>query len=189
MSLEALKSRVPDYARDIRLNLGSLSGEPSLTAEQRAGTFVAAALASRNTEVTAAIVAEFAPHLSSEALEAAKAAASIMAMNNVYYRFTHLVGGDYANMPAKLRMNVMAKPGVDKATFELWSLAVSAVNGCGMCMENHERAVRQHGLTAEQVQAAVRIAAVVYAAATVLDGEAALADEVSLSLRDLRQVA
>jgi alkyl hydroperoxide reductase subunit D len=92
-----------------------------------------------------------------------------MAMNNIYYRFTHLVGGDYPNMPAKLRMNVMARPGVDKATFELWSLAVSAINGCGMCMESHERAVRQHGLTAEQVQAVVRIAAVVHATAVTLD--------------------
>src|SRR5277367_534842 len=124
---------------------------------------------------TAALVAEFGPQLSAEALAAAKAASSIMAMNNVYYRFTHLVGGDYPNMPARLRMNVMARPGVDKATFELWSLAVSAVNGCGICMESHERAVLQHGLTAEQVQAAVRIASVVYAAAAALDGEAAAA--------------
>jgi alkyl hydroperoxide reductase subunit D len=173
MSIEALKNRLPDYAKDIRLNLGSLAGEPSLTVEQRAGTFVAAALASRNADVTAAVLGEFAPLLSAGALDAVRSAAAIMAMNNVYYRFTHLVGGDYPTMPAKLRMNVMARPGVDKATFELWSLAVSAVNGCGMCMESHERAVRQHGLTAEQVQAAVRIAAVVHAAAAVLDGEAA----------------
>jgi len=172
MSIETLKARLPNHAKDIRLNLGSLATEPSLTVEQRAGTFIAAALAARNPEVTAAIMAEFAPNLSAEALEAAKAAAAIMAMNNVYYRFVHLVGGDYGTMPAKLRMNVMARPGVDKATFELWSLAVSAVNGCGMCMESHEHAVRQHGLTAEQVQAAVRIAAVVHAAAAVLDGMA-----------------
>jgi lipoyl-dependent peroxiredoxin subunit D len=173
MSIETLKNRLPDYAKDIRLNLGSLAGEPSLTAEQRAGIFIASALASRNAEVTAAIMAEFAPQLTIEALEAAKAAAAVMAMNNIYYRFIHLVGGDYPNMPARLRMNVMARPGVDRAVFELWSLAVSAVNGCGMCMESHERAVRQHGLTAEQVQSAIRIAAVVHAAATVLDGEAA----------------
>jgi alkyl hydroperoxide reductase subunit D len=171
MSLENLKSALPDYAKDIRLNLGSLATEPSLSTEQRAGTFIVSALASRNPAVTAAIIAEFAPQLSPESLTAAKAAAAIMAMNNVYYRFTHLVGGDYPNMPAKLRMNVMARPGVDKATFELWSLAVSAINGCGMCMESHERAVRQHGLTAEQVQASVRIAAVVHAVAATLDAE------------------
>jgi alkyl hydroperoxide reductase subunit D len=173
MSLDSLKDALPEYAKDIRLNLGSLATEPALSEEQRSGTFVAAALAARNPTVTAAILAEFGPRLSPEALTAAKAAAAIMAMNNIYYRFTHLVGGDYANMPAKLRMNVMARPGVDKATFELWSLAVSAVNGCGMCMESHEKAVRQHGLTAEQVQASVRIAAVIHAVAAVLDGEAA----------------
>jgi len=177
MSLESLKTALPDYAKDIRLNLGSLAAEPSLTDEQRGGAFIAAALAARNTGVTEALIAEFAPRLAPEALTAAKSAAAIMAMNNVYYRFTHLVGGDYPNMPARLRMNVMAKPGVDKATFELWSLAVSAVNGCGMCMESHERAVRQHGLSAEAVQAAVRIAAVVHAAAAVLDGEAAMRPE------------
>jgi alkyl hydroperoxide reductase subunit D len=175
MSIDALKTRLPDYAKDIRLNLGSLATEPSLTTQQRAGTFVAAALAARNAEVTAAITAEFAPQLSAEALSAARSAAAIMAMNNVYYRFTHLVGGDYPNMPAKLRMNVMARPGVEKADFELWSLAVSAVNGCGMCMESHEKVVRQAGLTQEQVQAAVRIAAVVHATAAVLDGEDAVA--------------
>lgn len=173
MSLDSLKDALPEYAKDIRLNLGSLATEPALSDEQRSGTFVAAALASRNPTVTAAILAEFGPRLSAEALTAAKASAAIMAMNNIYYRFTHLVGGDYPNMPAKLRMNVMARPGVDKGTFELWSLAVSVVNGCGMCMESHEKAVRQHGLTAEQVQASVRIAAVVHAVAAVLDGEAA----------------
>jgi alkyl hydroperoxide reductase subunit D len=171
MGLDALKAALPDYAKDIRLNLGSLAGEPALSAEQRGGTFIAAALAARNPAVTAAMLEAFAPALSAEALSAAKSAAAIMAMNNVYYRFTHLVGGDYPTLPAKLRMNVMARPGVDKATFELWSLAVSAVNGCGMCMESHERAVREGGLTSEQVQAAVRIAAVVHAAATVLDAE------------------
>lgn len=175
MSIESLKSRIPDYAKDLKLNLGSLATEPSLSQQQRAGTFVAAALASRNAEVSGAIVGEFGPLLSPEALAAAKAAAAIMGMNNVYYRFTHEVGGDYASMPARLRMNVMAKPGVDKADFELWSLAVSAVNGCAMCMESHEKVVRQAGMTQEQVQAAVRIAAVVHGVAAVLDGEDALA--------------
>ncbi len=175
MSIEHLKFRLPDYAKDLKLNLGSLATEPVLTQQQRAGTFIVAALASRNAEVTAAITAEFAPLLSAEALSAAKAAAAIMGMNNIYYRFTHLVGGDYPKLPAKLRMNVMAKPGVEKVDFELWSLAVSAVNGCGMCMESHEKVVRHGGLSSEQVQAAVRIAAVVHAVAATLDGEDALA--------------
>jgi len=174
MSIEALKERLPEYAKDIKLNLGSLAAEPSLTTQQRAGAFVASALASRNAEVTRAIISEFGPQLSAEALTAAKAAASIMAMNNVYYRFVHLVGGDYERLPAKLRMNVIGKPGVEKVDFELWALAVSAVNGCGMCLTSHEKVVREAGLSQDQVQVAVRIAAVVHAVAATLDGEDAL---------------
>jgi len=175
MSVEYLKSRLPEYAKDLKLNLGSLAVEPGLTEQQRAGCFVVSALASRNQEVTRAIFAEFVPQLSPEALNAAKAAAAIMAMNNVYYRFVHLVHGDYANLPARLRMNVIARPGVEKVDFELWSLAASAINGCGACMESHEKAVRHGGLGQEQVQAAVRIASVVHAIAVTLDGEGALA--------------
>jgi len=174
MSLDTLKAALPEYAKDIRLNVGSLATEPALSTEQRGGTFIAAAFATRNATVIRAVLDEYAPQLSPEAVTAAKSAGAIMAMNNVYYRFTHLVGGDYPKLPAKLRMNVMAKSGVDKATFELWSLAVSAINGCGMCMESHERGVREHGMTQEQVQAAVRIAAVVNAAAGTLDMEAAV---------------
>src|SRR5215467_3817194 len=173
MSIETLKARLPEHARDLRLNLSSLVSEPGLSEQQRAGAFIASALAARNAEVTAAVLAEFAPRLSAEALAAAKAAAAIMAMNNIYYRFTHLASApDYRTLPARLRMNVMAKPGVDKVDFELWSLAVSAINGCGLCIDSHEKVVHEHGLTTEQVQAAVRIAAVVHAVAATLDGEA-----------------
>jgi alkyl hydroperoxide reductase subunit D len=175
MSLESLRNDLPEYAKDQKLNLGTLATEPSLTQQQRAGTFVASAIASRNARVMRAILAEFGPQLSPEALGAAKAAASVMGMNNIYYRFTHLVGGDYATMPAKLRMNVIGKPGVEKVDFELWSLAVSAINGCGMCMESHEKVVLHGGLTKEQVQAAVRIASVVHATAVTMDAEEALA--------------
>ena len=175
MSIDALKNRIPDYAKDLKLNLGSLANETLLTQQQLAGTFIVSALASRNATVIADIVAEFGPKLSAEALSAAKAAAAIMGMNNVYYRFVHLAGGDYGNMPARLRMNVIGKPGVDKVDFELWSLAVSAINGCGMCIEAHEKTIRSHGLTTEQVQAAVRVAAVVHAVAVAIEGEASLA--------------
>ena len=99
-----------------------------------------------------------------------------MAMNNVYYRFVHLVGqDDYRTMPARLRMNALAKPGVEKADFELWSLAVSAVNGCGLCIESHEKVLREHAVSRETIQAAVRIAAVVHAVAVTLEADAAAA--------------
>ena len=166
MTLDTLKERLPDYAKDLKLNLSSLAAEPSLNERQRAGTFIATALASRNADVIAAVTNEFAPKLSVDALNAARAAASIMAMNNIYYRFTHLSSSpDYRQMPAKLRMNVIGKPGVEKVDFELWSLAVSAINGCGMCMEAHVHGVAKAGLTKQGAQSAIRIAAVINATA------------------------
>jgi alkyl hydroperoxide reductase subunit D len=172
MSIETLKDLLPEYARDLKLNLSSLAAEPLLTEQQRAGTFIACALASRHKATTNAIFAEFAPKLSPEALTAARAAAAIMGMNNIYYRFTHLASApDYKTLPARLRMNVIGKPGVEKADFELWCLAVSAINGCGICIDSHEKVLRAAGFTAEQVQASVRIAATVHAIAAALDGE------------------
>ena len=129
------------------------------------------------------MLASFAPQLSPEALAAAKAAAAIMGMNNIYYRFTHLASApDYKTLPARLRMNVIGKPGVDKADFELWCLAVSAINGCGTCIDSHEKVLRDAGLTTEQIQASVRIAAVVHAIAATLDGEAHSADLAAVTL-------
>lgn len=175
MSIETIREKLPDYAKDIRLNLSSLLSEDILTDQQKYGTIVASALASRNAEVIRAAVAEADGKLSAKAMEAAKAAAAIMGMNNIYYRFTHLVASDdYRTLPAKLRMNIIGKPGVEKADFELWSLAVSAVNGCGMCLDSHEAVLRKADVTKEAIQAAVRIASVVHAAAAILDGEDAL---------------
>ena len=180
MSLDLLKERLPDYARDLKLNLSSLAAEPVLNPQQRAGCFVAAALAANHAPTTEAVVGTFGAELSPEALNAAKIAAALMAMNNIYYRFVHLVHApDYKTLPAKLRMTAMAKPGVDKIDFELWSLVVSAINGCGMCLEAHEKACRDHGLSAEQIQAAVRIAAVVHAVARTLAAEAALSPQLA----------
>lgn len=174
MSIESLKAGLPDYARDLKLNLGSLASEQLLTAQQKAGSFLAAAFASRNATVTAALLAEFAPTLSPAALNGVKIAGAIMGMNNIYYRFVHLASApEYGKLPARLRMNAMANPGVEKADFELWSIVVSAVNGCGMCIDSHEKVLREHGVTTEQIQAAVRIGAVVHAVAAVLDAEAA----------------
>jgi len=174
MSIESLKSALPDYAKDIKLNLSAIASDQSLGDQRLWGSLLASALATRQAEVIAAIEFEARQRLAPEAITAVKAAHAVMAMNNVYYRFTHLVAAkDYATMPAKLRMNVMANPGVDKADFELWSLAVSAINGCGKCMDAHETELRKHGLTSQEVQTAVRAASIIHAVAAVLDGEQA----------------
>ncbi|MDD7909429.1 MULTISPECIES: carboxymuconolactone decarboxylase family protein [Pseudovibrio] len=170
MSIDSLKSALGDFAKDVRLNLGTMASDESLTAQQKYGLFVACGIASRNKTVKDAMIAEATPHLSAEALSAAKAAASIMGMNNVYYRFVHLSSNEqYGTMPAKLRMNVIGKPGVDKADFELWSLAVSAINGCGMCIDSHEAVLRKEGMTSEMIQTAVRYASIIQSAAIALE--------------------
>jgi alkyl hydroperoxide reductase subunit D len=176
MTIDSVRDALPDYAKDIKLNLSSLLNDSVLTEQQRWGTLLATALASRNARLVAAVSADAAQHLSPPALTAAKAAASIMAMNNIYYRFTHLASDpDYATMPARLRMNVIANPGVDKTDFELWSLAVSAINGCGKCIDAHDQVLRNAGVSREAIQQAVRIASVIHAVAATLDGEQSLA--------------
>jgi len=173
MSLDTLKEQLPDYAKDIRLNLTSIRNISSLTPVQLWGTAVASAHGTRSPEVIAAVEAEAAQHLDEAAFNAARAAAALMAMNNVYYRFVHLVKKpDYGQMRANLRMNIMANPGVDKHDFEMWSLAVSAINGCGMCIESHEANLAKEGATKEMIQDAVRIAAILNATAATLVGAA-----------------
>ena len=170
MSIDSLKSRIPDFAKDVRLNLSALASDETLTPQQKYGLIVACGIASRNKEVRTALELEAAPHLTPAALAAAKAAATIMGMNNVYYRFTHLVSNDeYRTLPAKLRMNVIGNPGVDKVDFELWALAVSAINGCGVCMDSHEAVARKANLSVEAIQAAVRFAAIIQSAAIALE--------------------
>ena len=173
MSLDALRDAIPDYAKDIRLNLGTLAAETLLSDQQKWGAFLASAFGARNKQVIEAVSRWTDDKLSAEAKNAVRSAAAIMAMNNVYYRATHLMASeDYLKMPAKLRMNALAAPSGEKVDFELWALAVSAINGCGMCLDSHEKAVRKAGISAEQVQAALRIAAVVAAASAVMDAEA-----------------
>src|SRR5580658_9761751 len=172
-TLESIRDSLPGYARDLQLNLGSVlttAGAPGLTERQIWAVALAAASASRNAAFTRELQALAARHLDAAHINAAHSAAAVMAMNNVYYRFTHLVEDEeYAKMPARLRMNVIGNPGIAKADFELLALAVSAINGCGTCVASHERQLRSHGSTREAVQSAVRIAATVHAVARVLE--------------------
>lgn len=168
-NIDGLKEILPDFAKDIRLNLSSVIKEDpntGLTLSQVHGIALAAAYSTKSSVVVDAVLGEVSATLSAEELHAAKAAATIMAMNNVYYRFIHLAHDEeLSRMPAGLRMNVIGSPGIDKITFELYSLGVSAINGCGLCIESHANAVQQHGVSKQGVQHTVRIAAVLAAAA------------------------
>ena len=173
MSIETLKQQLPDFAKDVRLNLSAIVNDETLGPETKYGLLLACAIATRNPRVVEAIEREATPHLSPKAHDAACASAAIMAMNNVYYRFVHLVSNKtYASMPAKLRMNVLANPGVSKVDFELWCLAVSAMNGCGACVDSHEKTLVEAGVTAETIHTAVRFAGIVQSAAVALEAAA-----------------
>ena len=174
MTIDALREQIPAYAKDLSLNLSSLSSETILTDQQKWGCFLASAYAVGQPDVVKAINAS--AQLSDEARTAAKAAAAIMGMNNVYYRALHLMKNqEYATLPARLRMNILANPGVEKVDFELWSTAVSAVNGCGMCLDAHENELKKHSVPSVNIQAALRIAAVVNAVSRVMAAERAAA--------------
>jgi len=170
MSIDALKDRIPDFAKDVRLNLTSMASDETLGEQTKYGLFVACAIATRNPTVISAMEAVAADKLTPAALAAAKSAASVMAMNNIYYRFVHLASNkEYATMPARLRMNVIGNPGVDKADFELWSLAVSAINGCGACIDAHEKTLHETGVTSAAIQTAVRFAAIIQSVAVAIE--------------------
>ncbi|NUQ27975.1 MAG: alkyl hydroperoxide reductase [Acidobacteriaceae bacterium] len=175
MALDDLIGSLPAYAKDLKLNFSSLVRQNTeLSPPQLWGTVVSTAIATRNPDLTAATIEEAAKVLTPVALDAAKAAAAIMGMNNIYYRFHHLTDNEkYATLPARLRMNVLRTHNVDHVDFELWCLAVSAVNACGKCVSSHENVVRQKGMTEEVVNAAIRVTSVIHAIGVVLDGEKA----------------
>ena len=156
MTLEEVRDRIP--VKDLALNLSSVLDGSSLTEEQKWGVALACAIASGNAQLRDAI----APNAKENVADDARAAAALMAMNNVYYRFRHFVGKpSYAQKGARLRMQRIAKPATDKASFELMCLAVSAINGCEVCVRSHEAAVLAGGLTEDAVHDAVRIAATI----------------------------
>jgi lipoyl-dependent peroxiredoxin subunit D len=172
MNLEALLETLPAYAKDLKLNMGSVLRQPELTPNQLWGTAVACAMAARNARLRDAIFEEAAKAIEPAVMEAAKAASAIMGMNNIYYRFQHLVEHPkYATIPARLRMNILRMHGTSSVDFELFCEAVSAIHGCGACVASHDRVVRDKGLAEESVLAAIRIASVVHAIAVVLDAE------------------
>jgi alkyl hydroperoxide reductase subunit D len=170
-ALERIRDGLPDAARDIKLNLLSVLQSEALTPAQRWGVAITSAITARNPALRDAVVADaIASGVEPAVLDDAQAAAALMAMNNVYYRFRHVVGKpSYGEKPARLRMNRLARPATTKVDFELFSLAASAINGCEMCMRSHEAAVLDGGLGEDHVHDAVRIASSIHAAAVSLE--------------------
>lgn len=170
MNLEQLLHLVPAWAKDLQLNMENVLRQPQLTPQQLWGTALASTITVRNARLLEAVETEAAKALSPTAMDAARTAAAIMGMNNVYFRFLHLTENPkYRTIPAGLRMNAIRSHGVAPADFELWCVAVSAINNCQACVESHEKGGRDKGLTEEVILAAIRIASVIHALAPVLE--------------------
>jgi alkyl hydroperoxide reductase subunit D len=178
MSIENLKTAVPEYAKDLKLNLGSITRTTALNDEQLWGALLSCAAATRNTQVLAEIGAEAADNLSAEAYNAALGAASIMGMNNVFYRGRGYLDGAYDDLRPGLRMNILGNPGVAKAVFELWAFAVSSINGCAHCVAAHEHTLRQEGVDREAILDALKVASIVAGVAQAITTASALSDTV-----------
>ena len=169
-AIEEVRAALPETARDVKVNLQTVLQDGILSPAQRWGVAVASAAASRNARLRDAVVADARGEIEEAVVEDALAAAVLMGMNNVYYRFRHLVGKPvYADKPARLRMNRMARPATNRTDFELFCLAVSAIEGCEMCIRAHEKVVLEGGLTEDHVHDAVRIAATIQGAAVALE--------------------
>jgi len=169
--LTALKERIPDFAKDIRLNLDAVIARSSLDQADALGAALAAAYAAKSKTIVDVI--RDSGQLSDADLNGALSAAGLMGMNNVWYPYVEMAGDeDLRTQRAELRMNAYATHGgIDKNRFELFSLAASIVGKCHFCVRSHYKLLKESGMTAQQLRDVGRIAAVVTAAANALVAE------------------
>lgn len=170
--LQTLKSRIPDYAKDIRLNLDGTIARSSLEGNDAVGVALAAAFAAKSKVLSDAI--RNAGVLSPEEVNGALTAAALMGMNNVWYPYVEMADdSDLAQQKAELRMNAYASNGgVDKRRFEMYALAASIIGKCHFCIKSHYDLLKNHqGMSAQQLRDVGRIAAVINAAAQVIAAE------------------
>ena len=170
-NIDKLRDQFPDAGRDIKINLQNVLQPATLSLDQTWGVAIACAWAVRNRQLTDALVADAkAKGVSDAVLEDAKAAAIMMGMNNVYYRFRHVMGKEsYEQKPARLRMMRLKQAATTQVDFELFSAAVSSINFCEACLRSHEAIVLEGGLTEDHVHDAIRIAATIQAAGVALE--------------------
>jgi alkyl hydroperoxide reductase subunit D len=175
--VNTLKARLPDYAKDIRLNLDAVIARSSLAPAHAVGAALAAAFAAGSAQRVEAVEANMPP---AEA-QAALTAAALMGMNNVWYPFVEMSGdSELATVRPELRMNAYATHGgVDRQSFELYALAASIVGKCEFCVRSHYKLLKETGLTTQQLRDVGRIAAVVNAAALVIAAETRAEDAVA----------
>jgi alkyl hydroperoxide reductase subunit D len=166
--LNSIKELIPDYAKDIRLNIDGTIARSSLEGNDAVGVALAAAFAAKSRTIIDVITASGA--LSAEESNAALTAAALMGMNNVWYPYVEMSeDADLKGQPAQLRMNAYAtNGGVDKRRFEMYALSASIIGKCHFCVKAHFEQLKKEGMSSQQLRDVGRIAAVVNAAAQVI---------------------
>ena len=169
--VNTLKARLPDYAKDIRLNLDAVIQRSSLSPSHAVGAALAAAFSAKSAPIVEAIRDD--ATLDEAHRNAALTAAALMGMNNVWYPFVEMSGdSELSTVRPELRMNAYASHGgVDRQSFELYALAASIVGKCEFCVQSHYKLLKETGLTTQQLRDVGRIASVVNAAAQVIAAE------------------
>ena len=165
MSLENIKQSLPDYAKDLRINLDSIFNPENLaglTEKQVYGSALSVAYATKNSFLIENLLKVSESFLSEADRTGIKTAVSLMGMNNVYYRSVHLAEDpELSKRPAGLRMMMMQKHGLSQIDFEIYSLAVSCLFGCGLCIKSHSSKLKKEGLSLAGVQSVIKTVAVI----------------------------
>lgn len=172
-SVDELIDGLSGEAEDLKRSYSALVRQNTeLTAQQLWGTLTASALAAQSATLTEPVLDEAARHLSPQALEAVKSTAAVAGASSAYYRFEQLPsGGKPVSRPPKPRISLLRRRTVSAVDVELWSIAVSTVDGCAKCIAEHERAARAKGVSEEAILAVVRIASVLHAIGGVMNAE------------------
>lgn len=163
-SLESLSVTDSKYLRDLKLNVVGVLKSKTLSAKEAALLALAVAVNEKNDVLIAAFEAMSTKNeANAEEIAEAHACASLLSLNNVFYRFRHYMKGNeyYNNTPAGVRMSIMMNPVLGKEFFELMSIVVSALNGCEQCVTSHEHSIKALGTSEARIYDAVRLAAVI----------------------------
>ncbi len=170
--LTSIKELIPDYAKDIRLNIDGTIARSSLVGNDAVGVALAAAFAAKSRKIIDIISDSGA--LSEEEKNAAMTAAALMGMNNAWYPYVEMTeDADLKSQPAQLRMNAYAtNGGVDKRRFEMYALSASIIGKCQFCIKSHFDLLKKEGMSSQQLRDVGRIAAVVNAASQVIAASA-----------------
>lgn len=176
-NLKSLTSHIPDFAKDVKINFENLVNENNtvLTYKQVLGTALVCSYITDERTTSTALANETRLQFGRAFVDVIKSAAAIMTMNNTYYRFTHISSDEeYSKMPAGLRMKIIKEHGIEEIDFEIYCLAASIMNGCGLCIDAHANQLLKHGLTKTQIQMVAKIAAVVNAVARSIEIDEAI---------------